>query len=168
MSSDLDKLKAADRKFKEVGERMSRLKSKTASTILYVILVVTILGVLGYLIAMNSELNAERERRAANFKNFKRDVLKRGVGIPAPRLESALVAVRREPKVLSARWINRAGNYSLEVGVHDDGTNRKGYAEYLCVVLREQGIRGLSVKIVGADSTGQKKHRMLGWAPCPR
>ena len=45
----------------------------------------------------------------------------------------------------------------LYVGVLDDGTNRKGYAEYLCSVLKDNQAQTNRVKIVKHNSQNDPK-----------
>lgn len=60
--------------------------------------------------------------------------------------ESALAAIKKEPKVKDAAW---ASGSSLWVGVLDDGGRRDGYASYICQVLAEHGAaKGALVKVM--------------------
>lgn len=66
----------------------------------------------------------------------------------------ALAEVKKEKKVKDA-IITDAG--VLYVGVLDDGTNRKGYAEYLCSVLKDNQAQANRVKIVKHNSQNDPK-----------
>jgi hypothetical protein len=84
------------------------------------------------------------------------------------QLTAAIAAVESEPKVKDAAW-NDESLPSLLVGVLDDGTNRNGYAEYICLKLMEHNIRGGVVHImdVGAAANNDER-RELGKAWCPK
>jgi hypothetical protein len=45
---------------------------------------------------------------------------------------------QEEPMVKDAIWTQ---NDIFKVGVFDNGRNRRGYAEYVCIVLTEKGIK---------------------------
>jgi nitrogenase molybdenum-iron protein alpha/beta subunit len=63
---------------------------------------------------------------------------------------NALKEIRKEAKVKEA-LITEAG--VLYVSVVDDGTNRNGYASYLCEILREKNAEVNRVKIIKVNST---------------
>lgn len=63
---------------------------------------------------------------------------------------SVLNKVLKEPKVLDA--IITEANV-LYVSVKDDGTRRDGYADYLCQVLKENGLTDTTVKVVKHNSS---------------
>jgi hypothetical protein len=65
-----------------------------------------------------------------------------------------LSLIKKEPKVLEA-FATEVG--VLYVSVRDDGTNRNGYAEYLCQVLRDNHSNLDRVKVVKSGSTNDKK-----------
>lgn len=73
-------------------------------------------------------------------------------------LQAALAAVEQEPKVKSAAWSDK-GLPILLVGVADNGSNRDGYAEYICQVLAEHRVYGGVVHILDNYS---EKRRELG------
>ncbi|MEZ5550247.1 MAG: hypothetical protein R3E82_05115 [Pseudomonadales bacterium] len=50
-----------------------------------------------------------------------------------------------EPTVKDATWISHT---MLAVGVVDDGSDRTGFAEYVCNLVRERGVRGVNVKVI--------------------
>lgn len=63
---------------------------------------------------------------------------------------AALELIKQEPKVKEA--IITDVNV-LYVSVVDDGTNRDGYASYLCEILREKKAAAKRVKVVKVNST---------------
>jgi len=63
---------------------------------------------------------------------------------------NALKEIRKEAKVKEA-LITEVG--VLYVSVVDDGTNRNGYASYLCEILREKNAEANRVKIIKVNST---------------
>ncbi len=50
-----------------------------------------------------------------------------------------------EPTAKDATW---TGDTMFAVGVLDDGSDRTGYAEYVCNVLRERGFRSVNARVV--------------------
>jgi hypothetical protein len=85
------------------------------------------------------------------------------------KFDKAIKAVKAEPKVKSAEWNNKSESLpSLLVGVIDDGTNRNGYAEYICLVLSEHGIKGGVVRIMDEASGQRGQWKELGKASCPK
>jgi len=79
------------------------------------------------------------------------------------QLDGALAEVKAEKRVLSAAW-NSKTTPSLLAGVKDDGTRRDGYAQYLCGVLADHGIKGGVVRVLDEHSQDWKE---LGKAWCP-
>ncbi|WP_018627365.1 hypothetical protein [Niabella aurantiaca] len=82
--------------------------------------------------------------------------------------EYALMAVKKESKVVDAT-ITDAG--VLYAAVHDDGTRRDGYAEYLCQLLKEYRAEAGRVKVVAAGSMNSSDRdnaygRLLGESWC--
>jgi len=67
-----------------------------------------------------------------------------------PNNVKALEEIRAEPKIKEA-LITDAN--VLYVSVVDDGTNRNGYAEYLCQILNENDATTNWVKVVKAGSS---------------
>jgi len=67
--------------------------------------------------------------------------------------QAALNAVKKEKKIKEA--IMTEANV-LYAAVLDDGTRRDGYAEYLCNVLKEYGVK-MRVKVVKFGSTNSPK-----------
>jgi hypothetical protein len=66
-----------------------------------------------------------------------------------PNNKVALEEIKKEPKIKEA-FITEAN--VLYVSVEDDGTNRNGYAEYLCGILKENKASTSWVKIVKVNS----------------
>ncbi|KMK51567.1 hypothetical protein RO21_05570 [[Actinobacillus] muris] len=71
-----------------------------------------------------------------------------------------------EPKVKDAVWTS---DFVFKVGVKDDGTKRDGYAQYVCLVLAENGFTGkdVLVRVIDIDKlrkTGEWIN--LGTAKC--
>jgi hypothetical protein len=66
-----------------------------------------------------------------------------------PNNKLALEEIRKEPKVKEA--IITDANV-LYITVDDDGTNRDGYASYICEVLREKKAKTNWVKVVKVNS----------------
>ena len=67
-----------------------------------------------------------------------------------PNNKLALDEIRKEPKVKEA--IITDANV-LYITVEDDGTNRDGYASYICELLREKNASTNWVKVVKVNST---------------
>jgi hypothetical protein len=61
----------------------------------------------------------------------------------------AIAALKGEPKIIDLVY-DRAAVVPWTIGVADDGSSRVGYAEYVCMVLREHGqiTTGVSVRVV--------------------
>ncbi len=70
--------------------------------------------------------------------------------------KSALKEIRGEKKVLKAEIKEN----TLYATVKDDGTNRKGYAEYLCQTLKEHSLNSVTVKVI------DNKNKVLGESNC--
>ncbi len=51
----------------------------------------------------------------------------------------------KEPKVKDATW---ATDRNLYVGIMDDGSRRDGYADYLCLVAGDHGVRPDLIKVI--------------------
>lgn len=67
----------------------------------------------------------------------------------SPNVRAAIAALREEPKVIDLVYDPELV-VPWTIGVADDGTPRIGYAEYVCLVLREHGVvdRSTSVRII--------------------
>jgi hypothetical protein len=71
-------------------------------------------------------------------------------------IQKALAALKAEPKIKDVLYQpNTAVRWS--VGVFDDGTSRNGYAEYLCMLLKENGVpsKGTVVRVVDIAKIAQ-------------
>lgn len=66
----------------------------------------------------------------------------------------ALAEIKKEPKVIEALITDVNVLY---VSVGDDGTDRSGYASYLCEILRENKASCNRVKVVKAGTTKHPK-----------
>lgn len=66
----------------------------------------------------------------------------------------ALTEIKKEPKVIEAIITDVDVLY---VSVSDDGTDRSGYASYLCEILRENKASCNRVKVVKAGTTKHPK-----------
>lgn len=62
--------------------------------------------------------------------------------------ENILAEVKREPKVKDALWTSST---ILKVGVINDGSNRAGYADYICQLVAEGGMAGKGVWVQIVD-----------------
>ncbi len=70
----------------------------------------------------------------------------------------------KEPKVKDATW---ATGRNLYVGLIDDGTRRDGYAEYLCTVAADFGLKPDLIKAVDVVKVARAgKFVELGKAYC--
>ncbi len=90
-----------------------------------------------------------------------------GSGEPTPKqLQAALNEVLSESKVVDAAWGEGAPGAVLYAGLKDDGTRRDGYAEYLCLVLADHGLRGGMVYVVDYRNFSRGARQRLGHAQC--
>ena len=79
-------------------------------------------------------------------------------------LVTYLVKSGKEPKVKDATW---ATDRNLYVGVIDDGRRRDGFAEYICSVADDRGLRPELVKVIDVVKvTRTGKFVELGKAYC--
>jgi hypothetical protein len=78
------------------------------------------------------------------------------------QLDAALNEVQAEERAFDAAWDDTQGA-SLTVRVFDDGTQRNGYAGYLCMILSLHGITGGVVRVADVVS---KDLRGLGHSVC--
>lgn len=71
-----------------------------------------------------------------------------------------------EPKVKDALWTS---DNVFKVSVKDDGTNRDGYAQYVCLVLSDNGFtgKGVLVRVVDHNKLLKGEWVNLGTAKCP-
>jgi hypothetical protein len=99
----------------------------------------------------NERLNKEFITLLASNKDRRKQILKeKEESDPAIRNSKALEAIRKEPKVKEALITDAE---MLYVSVLDDGTNRNGYAEYLCHILTEYKAKVNGVRVVKFGST---------------
>ena len=86
--------------------------------------------------------------------------------VSAGGAEAAKAALASEPKI---KDLNVANGY-WNVGVLDDGSNRTGYANYVCEVLRENGITGVTARVVDivrvVNENASPRDASLGEASC--
>ncbi|APG24069.1 hypothetical protein [Syntrophotalea acetylenica] len=72
----------------------------------------------------------------------------------------------QEPQVKDAMW---ATDFLLKIGVFDNGSQRDGFADYVCLVLAEHGMSGQSIRIeiidYGSVVRGEN-WKVLGGAEC--
>lgn len=66
---------------------------------------------------------------------------------PDPRRARALAELLKETQIKDGVW---ASDSSLWVAVLDNGTNRNGYAAYVCGVVRAHGLREFTVRVQDA------------------
>lgn len=79
--------------------------------------------------------------------------------------ETATAALNAEPKVKDLMWRGS----TLYVGVLDDGSNRFGYALYVCNVLAEHDLRGMTVHVMDIVKIVRDNDWVkLGSADCDR
>lgn len=87
----------------------------------------------------------------------------------SPAWSAALAALQKEQKVHKV-WIRGQDTPppTLLVMVRDDGTNRSGYAEYVCCVLGEHGVQpDVLVRMMDADAFRRDRaERELGATIC--
>ena len=84
----------------------------------------------------------------------------------APWQEKAVTLTKAEGKVIEARWSNTD---SFWVMVDDDGSDRTGFAQYVCLILNDAGrpegtFAAITVWDAKAATTAQPKQ--LGKAYC--
>lgn len=71
-----------------------------------------------------------------------------------------------EPSIKDATWMM---DDHLYVAVFDDGSNRSGFAEYVCMTATAKGAHAAFVKVVDmAKLLQEKKFHELGKAHCPK
>jgi hypothetical protein len=89
---------------------------------------------------------------------------------PAEAIEAAKLAIRAEPKVKDLLY-QPGQAFEWQVGVLNDGTNRSGYASYICQLIAENGALTLSTRVRVVDiamvSNGEDfRSASLGEASC--
>ena len=82
------------------------------------------------------------------------EVAKPAINQDSLRYAPALAKIQAEPKVKETIITDSKVLYA---SVQDDGTNRNGYAEYLCQVLNNEGINDVRVKIIKQNSSKDPK-----------
>jgi len=71
-----------------------------------------------------------------------------------------------EPKIKDATWMTDSNLY---VAVVSDGTDRSGFAEYLCQAAKDHGVQPDLIKVVDiAKIVAEKKFVELGSTYCPK
>lgn len=84
--------------------------------------------------------------------------------------QSTLELLGEEPKVVEAIWPNGMDG-SLWVSMRDDGSNRDGFADYICLLLGDAGTpEGTRVIIHIRDATSMAREEMkeIGSSQCKR
>jgi len=95
----------------------------------------------------------------------------------APRFDPAKVErmkakLLEEPKIKDVLYTPSPGSVEWQVGVYDDGSSRVGYAGYVCLKLREDGLvdKQTDVRIVDVvkaqASGGDLRGASLGHIDC--
>ncbi|SHI80285.1 hypothetical protein SAMN02745911_1216 [Aureimonas altamirensis DSM 21988] len=79
--------------------------------------------------------------------------------------DRALAAVNEEQSVVEALWSTYR---TMWVSMRDDGSNRRGFAEYLCLVLNDYdlGEGSIRVRIFDAGAMARGEQREIGEATC--
>lgn len=83
-----------------------------------------------------------------------------------PWQEKAVEMAKAEPKIFDAMWGQKI---SLWVSIRDDGTDRAGYAESVCLLLNEAGRpqgEFIAVTVWDVKGLGTNNSRQLGKAYC--
>lgn len=71
----------------------------------------------------------------------------------------------QEPGVKDAMW---STDYVLKLGMLNNGSNRDGFASYMCQELADRGIRNVTVHVIDiAKLTMTGKWVKMGEANCP-
>lgn len=65
----------------------------------------------------------------------------------ADKYDNAMQEIMSEKNVLDASWGPYKGP-SLYVSVKDDGTKRDGFAQYLCLILKDHGISSVIIHVM--------------------
>lgn len=86
----------------------------------------------------------------------------------APWQTAAIADITTEPKVVEALFPNDS-TASFWVSVHDDGTPRDGFAQYLCTSLtfagKPESVRTV-VRVLSASDMARGKSTVLGKTDC--
>ena len=84
----------------------------------------------------------------------------------ADNFDAAMDEIKAEKSVIAASWGPHKGP-SLFVAVKDDGSRRDGFAEYLCMTLRDHGIHGAIIHVMApADYAKYRTENDLGRHIC--
>lgn len=82
--------------------------------------------------------------------------------------EKAIALIREEPKVIEAMFPQPI---SLWVSARDDGSNRDGYADYVCLLLSEAGMpqgEHITIRILDAAALSNDQMTELGRGQCSK
>ena len=80
---------------------------------------------------------------------------------PAEAIEAAKLAIRAEPKVKDLLY-QPGQAFEWQVGVLNDGTNRSGYASYICQLIAENGALTLNTMSEWSTSRWSAAARIFG------
>jgi len=110
----------------------------------------------------------DKERAAARIER-KKEMHARSLELwPDSILEKALPAILAEKRVIGATWKREQREFrvlpKLVVTMQNNGSNKTGFAEYLCMVLTDYGIKGTIVDIQDVDN----QPATMGFTDCPR
>ncbi|DAB39946.1 MAG TPA: hypothetical protein CFH81_06945 [Sulfurovum sp. UBA12169] len=86
----------------------------------------------------------ESKRKAETEKQEKEKII-------APLKKDFLAHMKEKEKIVQDAIWN--GDRYFYVAVYDDGSNRNGYAEYVCQVAYEKGLRGEKIYVKVVDYT---------------
>ena len=86
---------------------------------------------------------------------------------PQPWQAKALKTVKQEKKVIDARWRSAESNM-LWVAVQPDGSNRDGFAQYLCMIFNKAGAPEGELKTVWIydPASFEDGGKQIGMAAC--
>ncbi|MDH7971741.1 hypothetical protein QH494_06055 [Sphingomonas sp. AR_OL41] len=91
-------------------------------------------------------------------------------GFDAPRIAAMKKALLAEPKVGDVMYQAGPARVAWTVAVHDDGTSRRGYAQYVCTLLAEQKLVGAHTDVRVVDiarvQSGDFRAASLGHVDC--
>jgi hypothetical protein len=119
---------------------------KTKPIIITIIAIIVIFGIYQR-VFHGKEIDKRNAQRAAEIDTP-------AINQDSIRYAPALAKIKAEPKVKEAIITDSKVMYA---SVLDDGTDRSGYAQYLCQVLSNQGITDLRIKIVKQNSSKDPK-----------
>lgn len=88
----------------------------------------------------------------------------------AGKIAAMTKALRAEPQVRDVMYQDGPARVAWTVAVHDDGTSRRGYAQYVCTLLAERKLIGAhtDVRVVdfGRVQSGDFRAASLGHVDC--